>query len=217
MPARNGRLLWVGRAELAPVGAVEAVRSVGRFGPAVEVSGAAWERAPPAKPGGIQQEHRRGTRVAGCMREVLFQFLLVPVLFVGAGIFFAVWGFRRRPLDESFIRSARRVSGVLTDVRWRSVGVGADSLFIGFPVVRFTTTEGQVAEVETNQGRSPAPGRKGQAVMVLYDPADPTRVLVEDFLGQGKIILGCMGVFGVLVALFGFGMGAALALLIAEV
>ncbi|PSJ43305.1 DUF3592 domain-containing protein [Allosphingosinicella deserti] len=151
------------------------------------------------------------------MREVLFQFLLVPAGFVVAGIFFAVWGFRRRPIDESFVKSATRVSGVLTDVRWRSVGVGAESSFIGFPVVRFTTTEGEVAEVETNQGRSPAPGRMGQAVTILYDPADPTRVLVEDFFGQGRIIFGCMGAFGVLFALFGLGTGAALALLIATV
>ena len=149
------------------------------------------------------------------MFETLLPFLLVPAGLIAGGIFFALLGFRPRRADDAFIQSARRAPGVLTDLRWRSHDYGppGDMTRMAYPVVRFTTADGKVVEVETTQARSPAPGRKGQAVTVLYDPADPTRVMIEDFLGQGRMMHGCIGFVGIALTLFGIGMGALLLLL----
>ena len=148
---------------------------------------------------------------APTVRSDLLPFAVVPLGFLVVGLLLARVGFRAGRREEAFAASAARAPGVLTELRWRAVGrtTGASSSSrVAFPVVRFTTSDGREVEVETDQGRSPAPGEEGQALTVLYDPADPTRVVIEEFRGQGRTVNGCLGAMGVAFVVLALVFGA---------
>jgi len=129
---------------------------------------------------------------------------LVPALFVVVGFVFSRSGVRIRREARLFERVAVRSPGVVTDLRYRSVGREISS-GTWFPVVRFETADGHEVETEGMYGRRPPPARRGDEVTVLYDPTDPTRAALE-----GKLVGGVLGLSFVIGGL----MFAALGLLV---
>lgn len=74
--------------------------------------------------------------------------------------------------------------------------------------MRFATADGREVDTEAIFGRMPAPGRKGDVVTVLYDPADPRRAALERHASSASgglivIVLGC------LIVPLGLAIGAA--------
>ncbi|MBV9417101.1 MAG: DUF3592 domain-containing protein [Solirubrobacterales bacterium] len=65
------------------------------------------------------------------------------------------------------------------------------------PTVEFRTRDGERVRATSPIARNPAPGRVGDSVRVLYDPADPQRVRLDTRMGRG----GCLA-----WGLIGFGM-----------
>lgn len=135
-------------------------------------------------------------------------FCVVGVIFVGAG-----FGLRRR--DRAFRAVALRVPGIVTDLRyrrWGPAGDGPDGVW--FPVLRFTTFDGRHVDAEAMYSRSPPPARRGDQVMVVYDPADPadpTRATIDQ---RGVGVLGLVFVIlGVLLVVIGLVIGGVLVLL----
>jgi len=88
-----------------------------------------------------------------------------------------------------FRRRAVRVPGRIVAMRVRG------SMY--YPVVAFTTLDGRYVETGTNFGSSPPPGRVGDAVYVLYDPADPARARVDSLSGRGTLFGALFVAFGV--------------------
>jgi hypothetical protein len=63
------------------------------------------------------------------------------------------------------------------------------------PVVRFKTVEGKSVEFESSFRSNPPAYRTGQAVSVLYDPAEPRSAAIRGFLSLWlmPLILGFIG------------------------
>ena len=139
--------------------------------------------------------------------------ILVPVLFTLVGVVLASTGVRTLRAARRFQAVALRAPGVVTDLRYRSVGrnIGSGTWF---PVLRFDTADGRQIDTEAMYGRRPAPVRRGDEVTVLYDPADPTRAALEGRFGGG--FLGVMLlVIGLLFATLGLMIGG-IALLVTD-
>ncbi|GGM60727.1 hypothetical protein GCM10010106_03200 [Thermopolyspora flexuosa] len=92
-----------------------------------------------------------------------------------------------------FRRRAVRVPGRIVELSSFSGG-GSSTLYR--PVVAFTTLDGTPVEAKSVFASFPPVGFVGEAVYVLYDPADPGKVRVDRLSGRG-------GLHGVLFAAFG--------------
>ena len=139
--------------------------------------------------------------------------ILVPVLFTLAGVVLASTGFRTLRAARRFHAVALRSPGVVTDLRYRSVGrnIGSGTWF---PVLRFNTADGRQIDTEAMYGRRPAAARRGDEVTVLYDPADPTRAALEGKIG-GSALGVMLLVMGLLFATLGLMIGG-IALLVTD-
>lgn len=65
-----------------------------------------------------------------------------------------------------------------------------------FPVVNFTTAQGEQVRATVLIGARPAPARAGEDIHLRYDPADPQRVV----MATGMASAATMGCFGTLFA-----------------
>jgi hypothetical protein len=109
----------------------------------------------------------------------------------GVGLVFLVIGAVLARTTRRFQRIAQRTKGriVSLDTTRRGATGGWQVSSTGYyPTVRFTTAEGQEVTAQSHFGSNPPPGRVGETVGVLYDPADPKRVRVDTMLGRGGII-----------------------------
>ena len=91
---------------------------------------------------------------------------------------------------------------MITQIRWDTTGESRSS----YPVVRFSLPDGRSVETEARHGSGP--GGEGDAVIVLYDPADPTDVRLGGFLGSGHMGGVVMIFIGVIFFFLGAGLGA---------
>ncbi|GAB1817587.1 DUF3592 domain-containing protein [Herbidospora sp. RD11066] len=73
------------------------------------------------------------------------------------------------------------------------------------PVLRFRTAEGRIVEARSPVGSNPAPAAKGDRVRVLYDPADPANVRIDDVRGHGVTTGRWLVGIGVVVLVAAFG------------
>ena len=144
--------------------------------------------------------------------QVLTLVLLgLAVIFVALGVVFSRSGSHKRHWDAGFRGRAMRATAQVTavnEVNTNSPGYvtdvvpgGDDALGTGmptyfFPVVSFTTADGSRVEHQVLAGARPAPAKTGQSVEVLYDPADPAKVMLAHGLATARtngVILGCLG------------------------
>ncbi|MFC4534802.1 DUF3592 domain-containing protein [Sphaerisporangium dianthi] len=86
--------------------------------------------------------------------------------------------------EREFRRIAHRVPGQVVRLR---PSRGEDGTTY-YPTLRFMTVNGQAVEAETRFASNPPVAPVGGGVMVLYDPAGPTRVRVDSFWGGGTVI-----------------------------
>jgi hypothetical protein len=99
-----------------------------------------------------------------------------PAAFVLLGAAFAAIGLLIRGGNRRFAASAARATATVVDVRSRAAGPRRSRGLIWVPVVRFETADGRTVETETDSGTNLEQHEPGQAVEVLYDPANPTDV-----------------------------------------
>ncbi|CAA9533157.1 MAG: hypothetical protein AVDCRST_MAG85-3857 [uncultured Solirubrobacteraceae bacterium] len=137
---------------------------------------------------------------------------LLPLLFAGAGAIFFFVGLSGLRSTKRFAERAVQATGLVIAVNWERVGRRPPRQLLAFPVLRFTTREGQPVEAQSPVGTRPPRAKEGEQVTVLYDPADPTQprlggtgtetVLYTVFmlLGGGLVLVGIV-VFAGLQAL----------------
>ena len=129
---------------------------------------------------------------------VLIVGILFPLIGIGllaAGVL-AVIRQRRR------FAGALSATGVVLDLQREVVNPGRPGIYC--PLVRFTTTSGQVVEFLSDYGSQPAMHKVGQSVAVRYDPQAPEKAEIDSplarwlvpgimlVMGLGFIVLGCM-------------------------
>ena len=127
---------------------------------------------------------------------------LLPVAFAVFGLLFVGIGAWTVQAARRFLRTAQRVPGVVTDLRY-SPG-SADSSGIYYPVLRFTTRDGRQVDTTAMYGTNPPPARAGDQVTVLYDPQRPSRAALHGRLG-GRLLGGFFILFGGIFAAVGLG------------
>jgi len=125
--------------------------------------------------------------------------VLAPAMFVLVGAVFAVVGVSSLRSAREFRKDAQRVPGVVTDLRY--VSSQGQSGGVYFPVLRFATADGRHVDTQGMDGRSPAPARVGQQVLVLYDPANPLGATIEG--GQSGCLLAVFPAVGVVLLVVG--------------
>jgi hypothetical protein len=133
---------------------------------------------------------------------------LMPLAFVAMGLLFAFLGVRGLTSDARLRRRGLAAEAEITDVRyeWRGDTPGERSR-LSFAVLRFALPDGRTVETQASFGASWSPGKVGDRVPILYDPADPTRArIARGMTGAAPRILGAgMIVFGIVFALAGAG------------
>lgn len=144
---------------------------------------------------------------------------------VGAGLL--AGGFGLRHFLARRRRRGVRTDGTIVDFRTRfgSSSIGsppmdpqgiATPISTGggpayYPIVEFTTADGQTVRATSPIGSNPRPGRVGDAAVVYYDPRDPQRVVVDT--RRSRAMTGCGEI--VLVGIGGFMLVVGIALLVA--
>ncbi len=115
---------------------------------------------------------------------------LVPAIFCAVGLVFVALGLALLTRQRRFARRAARTTGTVVELArrwsrstWGGVGVTGNALY--FPVVRFTTADGQAIQVQSSTGTSWRSCRVGQTVPVLFDPANPHDARIDTFLATG--------------------------------
>ena len=138
------------------------------------------------------------------MKTELGPFLLIPVVFIVAGIGIAIAAVRSQGKTKAFRARASRATGVVTELRKRwdhSTGDSGSTLRY-YPVVSFDLPDGRQVETET-PGASPPPAKEGAQVNVLYDPDSPTNAVIDTRWGDGSTANGCFLAFGIAFACMG--------------
>jgi len=134
--------------------------------------------------------------------EALYAFPLGSAFFVLAGIAAIVVARRRSRAWKRFVGASQVTQAQVLDLRTRHSRHDQGPIFV--PVVRFPFLDGRMVETETMSGSRPAPARRGDVVMVRFDPADPTRVSLADGLATpaaGGCVLAGLGVGFVVLGL----------------
>jgi hypothetical protein len=95
----------------------------------------------------------------------------------------------------SFIRRAVEADGRVTDLERSRSSSSSGSSTTYRPVVQFTTATGKQIEFVSSVGSSPPSHRVGEAVRVLYNPADPQSARIKSFfqLWFGFLIVFVLG------------------------
>jgi hypothetical protein len=143
------------------------------------------------------------------MHTPLLPVLLVGALAIAAGAFFWWRGRLIRRADAGFVAGSVATTAEVTDLRLLDNNpLDGERETRWYPVVRFALPGGRVVEAQTLYGADPAPTRPGRTEPVRYDPADPTRVMLDRGAGRPGT-LGAMftvlGVAGILVGLLAVG------------
>ncbi|GAA1302173.1 hypothetical protein Psi02_48860 [Planotetraspora silvatica] len=108
--------------------------------------------------------------------------LLLPLVLGVVGVVTALVGGGLGIGARRFRRRAERVEGEVVRLR---PSRSRNGRIVYHPTVRFTTVYGQRVEAESPLGGTPPPAMPGDRVPVLYDPARPTRVRIDDTTNNG--------------------------------
>jgi hypothetical protein len=124
-------------------------------------------------------------------------FLVVGIAALCGGV---AWGFHTR----AFLARAQSAPGAVVSLETYEDG---DHTTMYKPVVQFTTSAGRETTF-TGNGSHPPAYDPGEAVTVLYDPADPDDARIKDFwsLWGGPT---CLSLLGIIFAVIALGLRAA--------
>lgn len=112
-------------------------------------------------------------------RPVLEALTITGAVFAGIGALLFVVGLVIMRANRRFDRRAARAPGRITGVRWKAVGPPAETTMTGFPELLFTLPDGREVETVARTGTTFDAMREGQAVTVLYNPAEPSQARVD--------------------------------------
>jgi hypothetical protein len=108
--------------------------------------------------------------------------VVIPTIFMLAGIFFFAMGVKELVLSQHFAANATAAEGTIVGsvrvVTRRKTGTGNyaryEDVTAYYPVVSFVTSSGEVVQFQANEGSQDRSSlAEGQRVGVLYDPASP--------------------------------------------
>ncbi|WP_061297702.1 DUF3592 domain-containing protein [Herbidospora cretacea] len=109
--------------------------------------------------------------------------------------------------SRAFLATAVRADGevVKLEVSRRGVAQRPRPAHVYLPVLRFRTAEGRTVEARSPVGANPAPAAKGDRVRVLYNPADPADVRIDDVRGHGVTTGRWLVGIGAVILVVAFG------------
>jgi hypothetical protein len=131
-----------------------------------------------------------------------FRLMYVAALAIGMGMLVGFTLAYRH--SRAFVAGAERSDGEIVEVEYgRRPG---DSTGMYRPVFQFTTKDGRTIRVPSKVRSSSASYRRGDKVVVLYDPGAPENAAIQGFweLYLLPLVLGLIG-----VVFTGFGVGMA--------
>jgi Protein of unknown function (DUF3592) len=132
---------------------------------------------------------------------------LILVLIGVVGLLLAVWRFDRlRRFDARAQVAQGRVIGVHEE---RLTDPDGELTTIDIPIVRFKTRDGRIVDARTEVGNRLGTAAVGQRVRVLYDPADPAQVTVEEVERTAFAVIIAIGVIFAALLLTGLLLVAA--------
>jgi hypothetical protein len=137
--------------------------------------------------------------------------IVTGAVFAGIGALLVAAGIVVARANRRFDRRALRAPGRVTGVRWDAIGPPANRTMTGFPELRFTLPDGREVETVARTGTTFEAMKEGEAVTVLYDPADPRQARVDSRTAAGgatAVGVGFIATGGVCV-LIGAGLIAA--------
>lgn len=117
---------------------------------------------------------------------------IVGGVFAVAGLVLAIAAGAIYQRNSTFAAAARPAAGLVVDLvpssNYRSRGDPRTYV----SVVRFATAQGRIVEFADDVASHPPRHDQGQQVRVLYDPANPTKAVIDDFGGRwaGLAIVG---------------------------
>lgn len=142
----------------------------------------------------------------------LLRIMLVGVTLIGVGM--VGFGVKALVDNERFLAKTAVADGVVVSVvevverRRTGSGVNAQEVqeTVVYPVVRFTTADGQVVQFQAAQNSNPPHHRVGGSIRVLYDPANPQQVKFDTWRnrwGEGFLLISSgLGLVAIFAALY---------------
>ncbi len=123
-----------------------------------------------------------------------------PYIAAAIGALVALSGLRSLIAARRFEARAERATAEVTDVQVEWVSGSRGQNRVRTPVVRFTTADGRAVHGQTTPYRGFKTPEAGDALEVLYDPADPADIrLPMGVAGLGSIVSAALFVVIVLV------------------
>ena len=127
-------------------------------------------------------------------------FAVPVVLFFGCALLFGGYQIFRDVNDLS--GKAMVAQGHVVDLRSRS---GSDGGYTYYPVVAYETLDGKAVRFEGKTGSNPPMNKVGDRLMVLYDPENPQKAMVDHGWMNWLLPLG-LGLCGLLMVFYALKM-----------
>lgn len=121
-------------------------------------------------------------------------------VFFVIGALFLVAGWKWYASQEKFLGTSKTAKGKvieLTTVERNKIGKKKKSAL--FPVVKFTTLEGQTQTFRSPAGSTPAAYEIGEIVDVVYNPLSPSEAQIMGFWSMWGGAVVCMALGGILM------------------
>jgi hypothetical protein len=117
----------------------------------------------------------------------------LPRIFLAIGgliLLLSSWLYSR---ERAFVTHATRTTGTVTELHYETNTKGGSAYY---PVFSFADARGQSVTVRSRIGSNPASRHVGEAVPILYDPADPQHASIESYfnLYLGSFIVSIFAV-----------------------
>ena len=126
-------------------------------------------------------------------------------IFAIAGLIMGFFGWRSYNTTRIFLNGAEHARGSVVDlVARQSTDSDGNSSTMYYPVVEFTTADGQAIRYQSSTGSNPAAQHVGDSVDMVYAPGDPQNARINSFTDLWLMPLILLG-FGALFALVGVG------------
>jgi hypothetical protein len=125
----------------------------------------------------VSTRRRERGRSRGLGRHDVLRWL--PLVFSAVGVVLLVIGAVLLVRTVQFVTTAEHATGTVIDLS-RETDSEGEALF--YPVVRFSTADGEEIEFKSSTGSSPPSHSTGDSVEVLYDADDPNDARLSGFL-----------------------------------
>ncbi|HLP90335.1 MAG TPA: DUF3592 domain-containing protein [Nostocaceae cyanobacterium] len=108
-------------------------------------------------------------------------FVIYGSLFALAGSLCTALGIKISIDTHSFLNTAIPTQGTVTDFVRRSSTKNSKTYYTYYPLIKFTTKEGEPTKFESSSGSNPPAYTKGQQIDILYNPQDPQSAMINSW------------------------------------